>query len=131
MKGPWLGSLATFKEYRAKGVPIGLARTPAPATSAGLSLFGHSVLGCLSRHALARQGRQGSNPQTDRPEQGVAGAVAGEKAEPAASYRQSKGAVWLPNEAVAKAWMEYVKTGGCRRHHAAAAPNQRARVVQG
>ncbi len=40
----------------------------------GLSLFGHSVLGCLSRPALTRQGRQGSNPQADRPEQGVAGA---------------------------------------------------------
>ena len=34
MKGPWLGSLATFKEYRAKGVPIGVAPDPAPATSA-------------------------------------------------------------------------------------------------
>ncbi len=36
----------------------------------------------------------------------------GEKAEPAASYEgNAKEAVWLPNEAVAKAWMEYVKTG--------------------
>jgi len=36
----------------------------------------------------------------------------GEKAEPAASYQGNpKEVVWLPNEAVAKAWMEYVKTG--------------------
>ena len=40
------------------------------------------------------------------------GEKVGEKAEPAASYQGNpKEAVWLPNEAVAKAWMEYVKTG--------------------
>ena len=38
--------------------------------------------------------------------------VLGKKAGPAASYKGNpKEAVWLPNEAVAKAWMEYVKTG--------------------
>ena len=36
----------------------------------------------------------------------------GDQAVPAASYQGNPNeAVWLPNEAVAKAWMEYVKTG--------------------
>jgi hypothetical protein len=35
-----------------------------------------------------------------------------DKAEPATSYAgKAEEAVWLPNEPVAKAWMEYVKTG--------------------
>ena len=38
--------------------------------------------------------------------------VQGDKAVPAADYQgDPKTAVWLPNEAVAKAWVEYVKTG--------------------
>src|SRR6202043_280359 len=38
--------------------------------------------------------------------------VLGDTAEPAAEFKgNAKEAVWLPNEAVAKAWMEYVKTG--------------------
>ena len=40
-------------------------------------------------------------------------------------------AVWLPNEAVAKAWMEYVKTGRGGRHHAAAGAVQRVGLGQG
>ena len=36
----------------------------------------------------------------------------GDKAQPAAAYQgNANEAVWLPNAAVAKAWMEYVKTG--------------------
>ena len=36
----------------------------------------------------------------------------GDVAVPAAQYKGDvKRAVWLPNQAVAKAWMEYVKTG--------------------
>ena len=38
--------------------------------------------------------------------------VLGDTAQPAAEFKgNAKEAVWLPNEAVAKAWMEYVKTG--------------------
>ncbi len=36
----------------------------------------------------------------------------GDTVQPAAAYKDNPNeAVWLPNEAVAKAWMEYVKTG--------------------
>jgi hypothetical protein len=36
----------------------------------------------------------------------------GDEAKPAADFKGNPAeAVWLPNEAVAKAWMEYVKTG--------------------
>src|SRR5260221_4056781 len=36
----------------------------------------------------------------------------GEEPRPAAAFKGNPNeAVWLPNEAVAKAWMEYVKTG--------------------
>jgi hypothetical protein len=41
--------------------------------------------------------------------------VLGEAATPAAKFKGNPDeAVWLPNETVAKAWMEYVKTGATR-----------------
>ena len=42
-----------------------------------------------------------------------------------------KEAVWLPNEAVAKAWMEYVKTGAVGDTTPPPAPTNVQRVVQG
>jgi len=42
----------------------------------------------------------------------VARAVVRRRSQPAAEFKGNPNeAVWLPNEAVAKAWMEYVKTG--------------------
>ena len=47
---------------------------------------------------------------TDQSKAWLGAPLLGEKAEPAASYKGNpKEAVWLPNEAVAKAWREYVK----------------------
>ena len=39
MKGPWLGNLATFHEYRAKGAPIGFAPTRAPDMSVAIAVI--------------------------------------------------------------------------------------------
>src|SRR6266516_2979696 len=39
MKGPWLGSLAAFKEYRAQGAPIGFAPDPRTGHECGDSRY--------------------------------------------------------------------------------------------
>ena len=113
MKGPWLGSLATFKEYRAKGVPIGLAPDPRTGHECGDSRY--LAIPFLDACLALRLPDKGAKDQTLKPlDQSKAwlAPLLGEKAEPAASYQgKPKEAVWLPNEAVAKAWMEYVKTG--------------------
>ena len=58
---------------------------------------------------------KGSKDQTLQPvdmSKAWLAALGGDGAVPAAEYKgDPKESVWLPNEAVAKAWMEYVKTG--------------------
>ena len=56
----------------------------------------------------------------------------GDTALPAAAFQGNpKEAVWLPNEAVAKAWMEYVKTGAVSDTTPPPAPTNVQRVGQG
>ncbi len=113
MKGPWLGSLATFKEYRAKGVPISLAPDPRTGHECGDSRY--LAIPFLDACLAMRLSDKGVKDQTLKPidrSKAWLAPLLGEKAEPAASFLGNPNkAVWLPNEAVAKAWMEYVKTG--------------------
>ena len=113
MKGPWLGSLATFKEYRAKGVSIGLAPDPRTGHECGDSRY--LAIAFLDACLALRLPDKGAKDQTLKPiDQSKAwlAPVLGDTAQRAAEFKgNAKEAVWLPNEAVAKAWMEYVKTG--------------------
>lgn len=112
-KGAWTGGLAMFRAYRAKGAPIGFAPDPSTAHECGDSrtLAIPFFDACLAQRLPA----PGAKKQTLRPVDAKAtwlAAPLSDKAEPAAKYAgKASEAVWLPNQAVAKAWEEYVSSG--------------------
>jgi len=116
--GPYTGALATFKQYRAKGAPVGFAPDPRTGHECGDSRY--LAIPYLDACMAMRLPDKGSKDQTLKPVEMSKGWLASlvEKnpqnaaAVPAAEYKGNPNeAVWLPNEAVAKAWVEYVKTG--------------------
>jgi len=113
MKGPWLGNIATFKEYRAKGGLIGFAPDPRTGHECGDSRY--LAIPFLDACLAMRLPDKGSKDQTLKPmdiSKAWLAPFLGDEAKPAAEFKGNpEEAVWLPNEAVAKAWIEYVKTG--------------------
>ena len=113
MKGPWLGNIATFKEYRAHGGLIGFAPDPRTGHECGDSRY--LAIPFLDACLAARLPDKGSKDQTLKPMDASKAWLAplfGDEAVPAAEFKGNRNeAIWLPNEAIAKAWMEYVKTG--------------------
>ncbi len=112
-KGPWWGNLATFREYRQHGGLIGFAPDPRTGHECGDSRY--LAIPFLDACLAARLPDKGSPDQTLKP-MPTSGAwlapLLGSDAVPATDFKGDvKEAVWLPTEAVAKAWMEYVKTG--------------------
>ncbi len=110
---PWVGPLATFKEYRAKGAPIGFAPDPRTGHECGDSRY--LAIPFFDACLAMRLPDPGGPEQTLKPmDQSRAwfAPLLGDTAQPAADFKGNPAeAVWLPNEAVARAWMEYVKTG--------------------
>jgi pimeloyl-ACP methyl ester carboxylesterase len=110
---PWSGTLATFQEYRAKGAPIGFAPDPRTGHECGDSRY--LAIPFLDACMAMRLPDKGGADQTLKPvdmSQGWLAPLLGDQAQPAASFQGDPNqAVWLPNQPVAKAWMEYVKTG--------------------
>src|SRR6266568_2168560 len=111
MKGPWLGNIATFQEYRARGGLIGFAPDPRTGHECGDSRYlAIPFLDACLASRLPDKGSQKLKP-VDTSQAWLAPFL-GDEAKPAAEFKGNPAeAVWLPNEAVAKAWMEYVKTG--------------------
>jgi len=113
MKGPWLGNIATFKEYRAKGGLIGFAPDPRTGHECGDSRY--LAIPFLDACLAMRLPDKGSKDQKLKPMDTSRAWLAplfGDEAKPAAEFKGNENeAVWLPNEAVARAWTEYVKTG--------------------
>jgi hypothetical protein len=111
--GAWDGGLATFQEYRAQGAPIGIAPDPRTAHECGDSRY--LAIPFIDACLAMRLPSKGSRDQTLKPvdmSKAWLAAFPGDAAQPAAAFKGNpNAAVWLPNEAVAKAWMEYVKTG--------------------
>jgi hypothetical protein len=107
---PWDGSVATFQEYRAQGAPIGFA--PDPRT-------GHWCGDCrylaIPFFDACLQMRLTDWPNVLKPIDMSSAWLAipfGDTAVPAAEFKGDPSkAAWLPNAAVAKIWMEYVRTG--------------------
>jgi hypothetical protein len=107
---PWDGSIATFQEYRAQGAPIGFA--PDPRTG---HFCGDSRYFAIPFFDACLQMRLTEWSKILRPVDLSSAWLAtpfGDTAVPAAEFKgdPNKGA-WLPNEATAKIWMEYVRTG--------------------
>jgi hypothetical protein len=107
---PWDGSIATFEEYRAQGAPIGIA--PDPRTS---HYCGDSRYLAIPFFEACLQMRLSEWDKTLRPVDLSSAWLAspfGDTAVPAAEFNgDPKKAIWLPNTAVAKIWMEYVRSG--------------------
>ena len=112
-KGPWIGTLATFQEYRAKGMPIGFAPDPRTGHECGDSRY--LAIPYFDAIFAMRLPEKGSANQVLRPvdqSQAWLAALESQEAHPASEFKGDPNvAVWLPNAAVAKAWTEYVKTG--------------------
>lgn len=110
---PWIGTLNTFKEYRAKGAPIGFAPDPRTGHECGDSRYLAIPFmdACLAMRLPDKKSKNQALKPVDQ-SKGWLATVLSDEAVPAADYKGNPNeAVWLPNEAVAKAWMEYVKTG--------------------
>jgi hypothetical protein len=107
---PWDGSVATFQEYRAQGAPIGFA--PDPRTG---HFCGDSRYLAIPFFDACLQMRLTEWSKILRPVDLSSAWVAtpfGDTAMPAAEFKGDPNkAAWLPNEATAKIWMEYVRTG--------------------
>jgi hypothetical protein len=110
---PWQGTVDDFKQYRALGAPIGFAADPRTGHFCGDSRY--LAIPFFDSCLAIRLQEKGVQNQTLRPVEQSRGWLAtypGDKAVPAAEFKGDvKQAVWLPSAAVAKAWMEYVKTG--------------------
>ncbi len=112
-KGPWYGNLATFHEYRAADALVGFAPDPRTDHECGDSRY--LAILYLDACLAMRLPDKGSKTQTLKPmdtSKAWLAPLMGEEAVPSAAFKGDlKESVWLPNRAVANAWMEYVKTG--------------------
>ncbi len=110
----WTGSLAMFRAYRAQGALIGFAPDPKTSHECGESRYLAIPFfdACL---ALRLPEVGATNPTQLKPIDPKTGWLApllGQRAVPAAQFTGTIAeSVWLPNEAVASAWAQYVQTG--------------------
>ncbi|MEN6334492.1 MAG: hypothetical protein ABFE01_09540, partial [Phycisphaerales bacterium] len=102
---PWVGPLATFEEYRANGAPVGFAPDPRTGHECGDSRY--LAIPFFDACLAMRLPDKDSEDQTLKPVDNSHAWLAtllGDEAVSAASYQGDPNkAVWLPNEAVAKA----------------------------
>ncbi len=107
--GVWPANEAFFKVVRGKGGLIGVAVDPLSSHECGNQRY--LAIPWLDACLSARLPRKAGDPLRDMPTDNawLATIPAGE-AVPAAKYAgKPLEAAWLPNAAIAKAWMEYVK----------------------
>jgi hypothetical protein len=112
-QGAWDGGLRMFKEYRDHGAPIGFAPDPRTAHECGDARYLAIPFfdACLALRLPDRRSKDQKLKPID-PKQAWLAEPLTDKPRPAAAYSgEPVEAVWLPNEKVAKAWAEYVKTG--------------------
>jgi hypothetical protein len=111
--GAWTGTLAMFQAYRAKGAPIGFAPDPKTAHECGDSRYLAIPFfdACLEMRLPDREAREQKLKSVDMKQAWYANLL-GDWAKAADAFGENtKEAVWLPNERVARAWAEYVKKG--------------------
>jgi pimeloyl-ACP methyl ester carboxylesterase len=112
-RGAWINTLARTREYRSKGGPAGFAPDPRTGHETGDSRY--LAIPFLDACLAMRLPVKGSNSQDLKPVDMSTGWLApflGQTAVPASSYKGNPlEAAWLPNERVAKIWIEYVKNG--------------------
>ena len=106
-------SQKTYREFRAEKAPIGYAADPKTDHDCGDSRY--FAIPYLDACMAMRLPDPGAKDQRLKPVDSSHAWLAplmGDTAVPAAEFKgKLEDSVWLPNEAVAKAWMQYVKTG--------------------
>jgi alpha-L-fucosidase 2 len=110
---PFVGTLATFQEFRAHGAPIGFAPDPRTGHECGDSRYLAIPFfdACLAMRLPDMDSTNQTLKPVDQSRAWLAPLMSSD-AKPAGEFQGDPNcAVWLPNEAVARAWMEYVKTG--------------------
>ena len=111
--GSWTGSLEMFKVYRAQGAPIGVAPDPRTTHECGDSRYLAIPFfdACLAMRLPEKTNLDAPLKPMDAAKSWLA-PLLGDQALSAGAFNGNPNeAVWLPNEAVAKVWSEYVKTG--------------------
>jgi pimeloyl-ACP methyl ester carboxylesterase len=112
-RNAWITTLARTREYRSKGGPAGFAADPRTGHETGDSRY--LAIPFLDACLAMRLPAKGSTSQNLKPVDVSKGWLApflGQTAVPTPSYKGNPlEAVWLPNEHVAKIWIEYVKNG--------------------
>lgn len=111
--GAWTGSMAMFHAYRLKGALVGFAADPKSAHECGDSRYLAIPFfdACLAQRLPDAGDASGKLKPMDAKRTWRA-TLLGEKAEPAGEFHgEEVTSVWLPDERVAKAWQEYVKSG--------------------
>jgi hypothetical protein len=105
---------------RKKGAPIGIAPDPRTAHECGDSRY--LAIPFIDACLAMRLPDKGSRDQTLKPvdmSQAWLVAFPGDAAQPAAAFRGNpNAAVWLPNEAVAKAWVDASAKSGEKHTYA-------------
>ena len=107
--GVWPANEAFFTAMRGKGALIGIAVDPLTAHECGNSRY--LAIAWLDACLTARLPEKAGGVIKPMPADGTwLAPLLGQDAAAAAKFSgDSKQAVWLPNEAIAKAWMHYVK----------------------
>lgn len=107
--GNWANNQSFFKKMRGKGAPIGIAVDPYTSHECGNQRY--LAIPWLDLCITERLPDEPSDPLKPMPTDGAwLAEVLATEAVPAAQYSgDENGAVWLPNEKIAKAWMHYVK----------------------
>ncbi len=107
------GMLEMFREYRSHGAPICFAPDPRTSHECGDSRYLAIPFfdACLGMRLPPKTDPFGQLRPLDE-KRGWLAPLLGDKPQPASQYYGVVNeAVWLPNERVARAWAEYVRTG--------------------
>ncbi len=110
---PWRGPLSTVQDHRAHNGPVGFAPDPLTGHWCGDSRYlAIPYLDAVMALRLPDKGSADHKLKHVDVSKGWLAPLLGDAAVPAADFKgDPKEAVWLPNETIAKDWMEYVKTG--------------------
>lgn len=109
--GAWTGTFAMFRKWRSLGAPIGFAPDPRTSHECGDSRY-LAIPWFDALLSLRLPDAAGGPLKPVDPKSGWLAVALGDTAVPADTFEgKPEEAVWLPNERVAKAWTEYVKTG--------------------
>ncbi len=134
----WDGGLAMFKDYRAKGAPIGFAPDPNTAHECGDSRY--LAIPFFDACLAQRLPKLDAGTQTliaVRSEEAWLVSPLGTDTSPASKYRGNPTeAVWLPSEAFARSFLEYTEKGSTHDqtpppvpHHVSVTKNDDATVT--